>query len=155
MSSRCTDLEDGYECVSEATFNGKNSSITYAFVIDEALSAQLWNLTADNVDVDLDTVSFKYRTSDGGPVLHVGDARYIFSDLYIYKFIHVCFVFEKFFLILYQGSSSQPTYDGHAQNSKCTGFNIKILFFPLTYFLKIFQSSLTIFLFCQNKWLEK
>ncbi|CAG0915687.1 unnamed protein product [Notodromas monacha] len=77
-ASECRDLEDGYECVAVATFNGRNSSLAYELYIDERLSMDLWNKAPTEVDVDLNSVSFSFRTTDGGPVLHVSDARYTF-----------------------------------------------------------------------------
>lgn len=54
----CQNLNDGYECLSSATFNGVNNTIDYASVGIDSASV-------------MDSISFSFRTKAGGTVLSV------------------------------------------------------------------------------------
>lgn len=59
--STCRNLNDGYECISNATFNGVNSSLSYSLESQDPLGSES---TVNSVDI-------MYRTHHGGTLLHV------------------------------------------------------------------------------------
>lgn len=73
--SKCQNLDDGYECIANVTFNGYNTSFTYVYdrVVDT-------NLTEDLL---IDTIDITYRSNTGGTIMHlvpnVGDEYFMVS----------------------------------------------------------------------------
>ena len=59
-SSQCVSLEDGHECISNATFNGVNASIVYS-----PEDSKINSLNADS------TIAAKFRTKTNGTILHI------------------------------------------------------------------------------------
>jgi len=75
--SRCQNLDDGYECIANATFDGISTAFTYVYNrIDE---------TANANDSALDTIEITYRSNTGGTLLHMarpmGDQHFTVSVL--------------------------------------------------------------------------
>jgi len=75
--SRCQNLDDGYECIANATFDGISTAFTYVYDrIDENANAS---------DSALDTIEITYRSNTGGTLLHmaphVGDQHFTVSVL--------------------------------------------------------------------------
>lgn len=72
--STCRNLEDGYECLANSTFNGKSNALTYNLTTtQEGAIKSIYN-----------TIEINYRTKYGGTVLYVqNDEDYFF--IYINK----------------------------------------------------------------------
>lgn len=75
--SRCQNLDDGYECIANATFNGVTTSFTYVYnQVEEK------NVT----DSTIDTIQITYRSNTGGTLMHIspriGDQHFTVS---VYK----------------------------------------------------------------------
>lgn len=71
--SRCQNLDDGYECIANATFDGVSTAFTYAYSrATDAIS-----------DLPLDTIEITYRSNTGGTLLHMaphmGDQHFTVS----------------------------------------------------------------------------
>ncbi|XP_046739798.1 protein crumbs-like isoform X2 [Diprion similis] len=60
--SRCQNLDDGYECVANATFNGSNDVFTYTYKQSEDQ-----NVTESTTD----TIEITYRSRTGGVLMHI------------------------------------------------------------------------------------
>ncbi|XP_043274627.1 protein crumbs isoform X2 [Venturia canescens] len=75
--STCQNLDDGYECMANATFDGLNNYFTYVY---DQLEAK--NFT----DSTIDTISITYRSNTGGTLMHMskfeGDQHFTIS---VYK----------------------------------------------------------------------
>ncbi|XP_012537292.2 protein crumbs isoform X3 [Monomorium pharaonis] len=71
--SRCQNLDDGYECIANATFDGVSTVFTYAY----------GRATDDASDLPLDTIQITYRSNTGGTLLHMashmGDQHFTVS----------------------------------------------------------------------------
>ncbi|XP_012286967.1 protein crumbs isoform X2 [Orussus abietinus] len=60
--SKCQNLDDGYECVANATFDGIGTSFIYKYYqVDEK------NVT----DTNIDTIHISYRSNTGGTLMHM------------------------------------------------------------------------------------
>ncbi|XP_014482747.1 PREDICTED: protein crumbs isoform X4 [Dinoponera quadriceps] len=72
--SRCQNLDDGYECIANATFDGISTVFTYTY--DRADERNASNSS-------LDTIEITYRSNTGGTLLHmtphVGDQHFTVS----------------------------------------------------------------------------
>ncbi|KAG5326274.1 CRB protein, partial [Pseudoatta argentina] len=75
--SRCQNLDDGYECIANATFDGVSTLFTYTY----------GRVTDTASDLPLDTIEITYRSNTGGTSLHIaphmGDQHFtvfIFKD---------------------------------------------------------------------------
>ncbi|XP_026828708.1 protein crumbs isoform X3 [Ooceraea biroi] len=75
--SRCQNLDDGYECIANATFDGVSTAFTYVYDRTDG--------TANASDSALDTIEITYRSNTGGTLLHmaphVGDQHFTVSVL--------------------------------------------------------------------------
>ncbi|XP_078036277.1 cell polarity complex component crumbs isoform X2 [Augochlora pura] len=75
--SKCVNLDDGYECIANATFDGVTTSFTYVYSQVEEK-----NVT----DSTIDTIQITYRSNTGGTLMHiaprVGDQHFTVS---VYK----------------------------------------------------------------------
>ncbi|XP_076660402.1 cell polarity complex component crumbs isoform X2 [Halictus rubicundus] len=75
--SKCVNLDDGYECIANATFDGVTTSFTYIYNQEEEK-----NVT----DSTIDTIQITYRSNTGGTLMHiaarVGDQHFTIS---VYK----------------------------------------------------------------------
>ncbi|XP_016838846.1 protein crumbs isoform X2 [Nasonia vitripennis] len=60
--SKCQNLDDGYECIANATFDGVGTSFTYLYSHPEPM-----NLTESSID----TVKLTYRSNTGGTLMHM------------------------------------------------------------------------------------
>lgn len=60
--SKCQNLDDGYECVANATFDGLNNSFTYIY---DQLEAK------NSTESTIDTISITYRSNTGGTLMHM------------------------------------------------------------------------------------
>jgi hypothetical protein len=60
--SKCQNLDDGYECVANATFDGIGTSFTYVYNHPDMM-----NLT----DSTIDRVRISYRSNGGGTLMHM------------------------------------------------------------------------------------
>ncbi|XP_076303298.1 cell polarity complex component crumbs isoform X3 [Lasioglossum baleicum] len=72
--SKCVNLDDGYECIANATFDGVTTSFTYIYnQVEEK------NVT----DSTIDTIQITYRSNTGGTLMHiaprVGDQHFTIS----------------------------------------------------------------------------
>ncbi|XP_011155251.1 protein crumbs isoform X1 [Harpegnathos saltator] len=63
--SRCQNLDDGYECIANATFDGISTAFTYAYTYDRADDGNSSN------SMSLDTIEIAYRSNTGGTLLHM------------------------------------------------------------------------------------
>lgn len=72
--SRCQNLDDGYECIANATFDGIATAFTYMYGRADDYNAS---------ESALDTVEINYRSNTGGTLLHiaphVGDQHFTVS----------------------------------------------------------------------------
>ena len=60
--SKCQNLDDGYECIANATFDGLTTSFTYVYDQTDAK-----NVT----DSKIDTIEIAYRSKSGGTLMHM------------------------------------------------------------------------------------
>ncbi|XP_046609004.1 protein crumbs isoform X5 [Neodiprion virginianus] len=60
--SRCQNLDDGYECVANATFNGSNDLLTYTYKQSEE---------QNGTESTTDTIEITYRSRTGGVLMHI------------------------------------------------------------------------------------
>ncbi|XP_015514876.1 protein crumbs isoform X6 [Neodiprion lecontei] len=60
--SRCQNLDDGYECVANATFNGSNDLFTYTYKQSEE---------QNGTESTTDTIEITYRSRTGGVLMHI------------------------------------------------------------------------------------
>lgn len=60
--SRCQNLDDGYECIANATFDGVATAFTYTYDRTDERNAS---------DSILDTIEITYRSNTGGTLLHM------------------------------------------------------------------------------------
>lgn len=71
--SRCQNLDDGYECIANATFDGVSTVFTYTY----------GRATDAASDLPLDTIEITYRSNTGGTLLHMashmGDQHFTVS----------------------------------------------------------------------------
>jgi len=71
--SRCQNLDDGYECIANATFDGISTVFTYTY-------GRVTDITSD---LPLDTIEITYRSNIGGTLLHIaphmGDQHFTVS----------------------------------------------------------------------------
>lgn len=72
--SQCRNLENGYECIANATFNGKTNPLTYSLVLPP-------NSTLESV---LETIEINYRTKFGGTIMFVQNEQDYFF-VYVHK----------------------------------------------------------------------
>ncbi|KAJ8734440.1 hypothetical protein PYW08_013690 [Mythimna loreyi] len=64
-NSQCRNLDAGYECVSNATFDGINTTLTYKLRVPRTVSI------ATDEDLDLpETLTITYRSKTGGTLFH-------------------------------------------------------------------------------------
>jgi protein crumbs len=59
--STCQNLDNGYECIANATFDGHNTSLTYSLHVENGLSVE-----------QLDSISITYRSRTGMAQLMLG-----------------------------------------------------------------------------------
>ncbi|XP_076387489.1 cell polarity complex component crumbs isoform X5 [Megachile rotundata] len=75
--SKCQNLDDGYECIANTTFNGVNTSFSYIYNQGEER-----NVTESTID----SIEITYRSNTGGILMHiaprVGDLHFTVS---VYK----------------------------------------------------------------------
>lgn len=64
--SKCQNLDGGYECIANATFDGVSTSFTYIF--------EQPSKTNVTVDFAIDTIEIAYRSNSGGTLLHMAAA---------------------------------------------------------------------------------
>lgn len=79
--SRCQNLDDGYECIANATFDGISTAFTYVYGRADVM-------VMDASDFVLDTIEITYRSNTGGTLFHmaphVGDQHFtvsVFKDI--------------------------------------------------------------------------
>ncbi|XP_052127342.1 protein crumbs isoform X1 [Frankliniella occidentalis] len=65
MGSTCRNLNDGYECIANATFNGVNSSMSYSLGSLETSSSESPLATSYN------SIAITYRSHNGGTLMHI------------------------------------------------------------------------------------
>lgn len=71
--STCRNLEDGYECLANATFNGKNNPLIYNFT--KSLDGPIQTV--------YNTMEINYRTKYGGTLLYArNEEDYFFIHIY-------------------------------------------------------------------------
>ncbi|XP_020279664.1 protein crumbs isoform X2 [Pseudomyrmex gracilis] len=74
--SRCQNLDDGYECIANATFDGVSTVFAYSYGRADDTNTS---------DSTLDTIEITYRSNTGGVLLHmtpnVGDQHFTVSVL--------------------------------------------------------------------------
>lgn len=72
--SRCQNLDDGYECIANATFDGVSTAFTYEY--GRAEERNVSNLALDSIEIT-------YRSNTGGTLLYmapdVGDQHFTIS----------------------------------------------------------------------------
>lgn len=77
--SKCQNLDDGYECIANATFDGVSTSFTYVY-------DQMEIEERNESDTTIDTIRITYRSNTGGTLMHmaprVGDQHFTVS---VYK----------------------------------------------------------------------
>ncbi|CAL7947161.1 unnamed protein product [Xylocopa violacea] len=75
--SKCQNLDDGYECIANATFNGATTFFTYVYSQMEERNMS---------DSTIDTIQITYRSNTGGTLMHIapriGDQHFTVS---VYK----------------------------------------------------------------------
>ncbi|XP_058806153.1 protein crumbs isoform X2 [Phymastichus coffea] len=62
--SKCQNLDDGYECMANATFDGVSTAFTYKYH-----QSELTNLTYDESTID--SIKITYRSNTGGTLMHI------------------------------------------------------------------------------------
>lgn len=65
--SKCENLDDGYECIANATFDGVSMAFTYVYKRED-----LSNITTESA---VNTIEITYRSSTGGTLMHVVSAN--------------------------------------------------------------------------------
>ncbi|XP_035724721.1 protein crumbs-like isoform X1 [Vespa mandarinia] len=77
--SKCQNLDDGYECIANATFDGVGTTFTYVY-------DQMEMEERNESDTTIDTIRITYRSNTGGTLMHmaprVGDQHFTVS---VYK----------------------------------------------------------------------
>ncbi|GAB1868117.1 Protein crumbs [Camponotus japonicus] len=75
VGSRCQNLDDGYECIANATFDGISTAFTYIYGRADEIT--------DASNFILDTIEITYRSNTGGTLFHmapqVGDHHFTVS----------------------------------------------------------------------------
>lgn len=66
--SRCQNLDDGYECIANATFNGVSTAFTYMYGHADIILTDVSALV-------LDTIEITYRSNTGGTLFHMAPHR--------------------------------------------------------------------------------
>ncbi|XP_049806323.1 protein crumbs [Schistocerca nitens] len=74
--STCRNLDDGFECIANTTFNGLNASFVYAL-----------NITTDEERIMQQMTSLKinYRSRTGGNILYISTEDESYFSVYVYK----------------------------------------------------------------------
>ncbi|KAI4495639.1 hypothetical protein M0802_008474 [Mischocyttarus mexicanus] len=62
--SKCQNLDDGYECIANATFNGNTTSFTYVY-------GRMEMEERNESDITIDTIRITYRSNTGGTLMHM------------------------------------------------------------------------------------
>uniref|UniRef100_A0ABD2VS18 Protein crumbs n=1 Tax=Trichogramma kaykai TaxID=54128 RepID=A0ABD2VS18_9HYME len=65
QGSRCQNLDDGYECIANATFDGLTTEFTYVYGLNENL------MTENNTETAIDQIRIDYRSNNGGTLMHM------------------------------------------------------------------------------------
>ncbi|PNF36740.1 Protein crumbs [Cryptotermes secundus] len=68
LGSTCQNLDNGYECIANATFDGHNTSLSYSLHVTSNFSIK-----------QLDTISITYRSRTGGTMLYINSGTEFFS----------------------------------------------------------------------------
>lgn len=72
--SKCQNLDDGYECVANATFNGINDSFTYVYTQSE---------DQNSTESTINSIEITYQSRTGGILMHIasatGDQNFVVS----------------------------------------------------------------------------
>nr|CAD7258850.1 unnamed protein product [Timema shepardi] len=74
--STCRNLDDGYECVANFTFDGRNSSLGFVFTQPEHV--HLSGLVFDSIDI-------AYRSRTGGTILYISTINGTYFSVSVYK----------------------------------------------------------------------
>nr|CAD7398371.1 unnamed protein product [Timema cristinae] len=74
--STCRNLDDGYECVANFTFDGRNSSLGFVFTQPEHV--HLSGLAFDSIDI-------AYRSRTGGTILYISTSNGTYFSVSVYK----------------------------------------------------------------------
>lgn len=65
--SKCQNLDDGYECMANATFDGHSTSFTYLYRHNHA--EQLYDNVTESSGID--SIKITYRSNSGGTLMHM------------------------------------------------------------------------------------
>ncbi|XP_063984158.1 protein crumbs isoform X2 [Diachasmimorpha longicaudata] len=69
--SKCQNLDDGYECIANATFNGNNTLFTYIYENHTPMKN-----SSDTSKVTIETIEITYRSNSGGTMMHISPFYY-------------------------------------------------------------------------------
>ncbi|XP_049888024.1 protein crumbs [Pectinophora gossypiella] len=69
LNSHCRNLDGGYECVSNATFDGVNTTLSYRLRVPQTVG-----IAADTLDLP-ESLTITYRSKMGGTLLHAESAE--------------------------------------------------------------------------------
>jgi protein crumbs len=72
QGSTCQNLDNGYECIANATFDGRNMSLTYSLHVGSGFNVE-----------QLDSISVTYRSRRGGTMLYItSGSEYLSVSVY-------------------------------------------------------------------------
>ncbi|KAK2581667.1 hypothetical protein KPH14_002164 [Odynerus spinipes] len=75
--SKCQNLDDGYECIANATFDGVGTSFSYVY---DRMDDRNESDASSFASTTIDTIRITYRSNTGGTLMHIAPRRVPPSD---------------------------------------------------------------------------